>query len=242
MTDRIIVENEGPVMKILFNRPDEGNIFTNEMAARITEAMAGVSGAKVIVLEGRGPDFCLGRDLSTLNLNGPLPEALALRNQNDVIFNCYGSLRNSPVPVVSLVRGRARGFGCALAAIADITLAASDAVFQLPEMGHGIMPGMATSALVDRIPRKALIHLVCSSLPVSAERALAFGLITDIAEPEEFDARAEQLVAALTKPSLPALRAVKDYARSAYNMDMQAATDFARNLHATLNSSSELKK
>lgn len=242
MTNRIIVENAGPVMKILFNRPDEGNIFTNEMAAQITEAMAGVSNAKVVVLEGRGPDFCLGRDLSTLNLDGPLPEALALRGQNDVIFNCYGSLRNSPVPVVAIVRGRARGFGCAMAAIADITIASSDSIFQLPEMGHGIMPGMATSALVDRIPRKALIHLVCSALPVSAERALAFGLITDIAEPADLDERAKQLVASLTKPSLPALRAVKEYARSAYGMDAQAATDFARNLHATVNSSSELKK
>jgi enoyl-CoA hydratase len=242
MKDTITVERAGTTLKISLNRPDEGNIVSNEMVAMLSDTIRNAAAdTKAIVLTGNGPDFCLGRDLSKLNLRGPLPEALALRHQNEVIFDCYANLRNSPVPVISAVRGRARGFGCALAGVADITLATSDAVFSLPEMGHGIMPGMAMSALVDRIPRKHLLNLVLSGSAIPAERAYACGLVTDVVEPDHFDSRLDELVASVSKASIAALRAVKEYTRSAYNMDTQSASDFARNLHVTINSSSELR-
>ena len=74
------------------------------------------------------------------------PEALALRRTNDVVFQCYGAFRRSPVPIIAVVQGQALGFGCALAAAADVTIAADSATFQLPEVGHNIMPTMAMSA------------------------------------------------------------------------------------------------
>jgi enoyl-CoA hydratase len=242
MGDRVLVEQDGVVRKLTLNRPDEGNILTDQMVAELRDAVVGVpDDCKVILLKGSGSDFCLGRDLGSLNLGGPMPEALALRRQNDVIFDCYNSMRTAPVPVVAMVQGRARGFGCALAAAADITIAAEDAVFQLPEMGHGVMPGMAMSALVDRASRKAFLYLFLSAMPVTAERALAAGLVSDIAPAETLEGRTDELLGSMLRASRAAAQAVKQYARSAFGLDLQAATDLASNLHATMNSARELR-
>lgn len=243
MENRILVEQDGSVYRITLNRPDEGNVLTDPMIKELRDAVLNVPDTcKLIVLRGSGPDFCLGRDIKSHNLNGPLPEALAMRRQNEVIFDCYGCLRAAAVPVVAIVQGRARGFGCALAAAADITLAADDAIFQLPEVGHGVMPGMAMAALVDRVPRKAFLYLFLSAQAVNAERAISFGLASDVVPASELEARAESLVQAMLRPTKVATEAVRQYARSAIGLNLAAATDLARNLHATMNSSSELRK
>ena len=85
---------------------------------------------------------------------GAPPEAFELRRRNDVVFNCYGAFRRCEIPVIGVVRGRAFGFGCAIAAVCDITLAADTAKFQVPEMAHNIMPTMVMSDLMRERPAK----------------------------------------------------------------------------------------
>ena len=83
-------------------------------------------------------------------------------------------------PVIGVVRGGALGFGCAIAAVCDITLAADTAQFQVPEMLHNIMPTMVMSALVDRVPRKAMSYFVYSTAMISAARAREAGLVSEV--------------------------------------------------------------
>src|SRR5436305_15312179 len=119
---------------------------------------------------------------------GPPPEAFDLRRRNDVVFNCYGAFRRCEIPVIGVIRGRAFGFGCAIAAVCDITLAADTAKFQVPEMAHNIMPTMVMSALVDRVPRKALTYLVWSMAVIGCERAREAGIVSEILPEAELDA------------------------------------------------------
>jgi len=198
--------------------------------------------SQFVVLRGAGSDFCAGRAHNRGGAPEGPPEALALRRRNEVVFNCYGAFRRSPIPIVGVVQGRAVGFGCALAALCDITIASDAAKFQLPEMGHNIMPTMAMSALVDRVPRKALMYLVYSTAVIGAERALSFGLVSEVVPAAELDETVQALCAALVKAPRPATLAGKGYARGALSMDLQGAIDFARNLHATINSSSEMRR
>ncbi len=162
MSNEILTARDGEVTHITLNRPDDGNGVTNEMAVELTHILAEAGETShFVTLRGAGADFCTGRAGMGRRPEGR-PEALDLRHQNEVIFNCYGAFRGSPAPIVGVVQGRALGFGCALAALCDITIAAHSATFQLPEMGHNIMPTMAMSSLVDRVPRKALgAHVRC---------------------------------------------------------------------------------
>jgi hypothetical protein len=67
-------------------------------------------------------------------------------------------------------------------------------------------------------------------------KALTFGIASDVVASNNLDGAVSTLVEHLRKMPLPAVLALKEYARSAFGMSTQGATDFARNLHATVNS------
>lgn len=232
---------EGGVLEITINRPDDGNKVTDDGARELTSLLLGAGErAELVVLRGKGRDFCVGR--AAPPRTGGTPEALQARRMFDTVFNCYGAFRRSELPIVGVVQGLAAGFGCALAALCDVTIAADTATFQVPEMSHNIFPGMVCSSFVDRVSRKALTYMVYATAPVSAERALTFGIVSEVVPAASLDGAVAKLVAAMLKAPRPARLAVKEFATSAFDMNTQGAIDFAKNLHATINSSSELKR
>ena len=103
------------------------------------------------------------------------------------------------------------------------------------------MPTIAFSALVDRVPRKAASFMMYSAQEIDAQKALTFGIASDVVPGNDLDRAVSTLVEHLQKMPLPVVLALKEYARSAFGMSTQAATDFARNLHATVNSFSGMK-
>ena len=241
MSDAILTMADGPILRITLNRPDAGNGATDEMAAQLTHLLLDAGERyRLVVLRGAGDDFCTGRAAGRARVVAP--EALQRRRSTEVIFDCYGAFRKTPIPIICLVQGRALGFGCALAALADITIATEDARFQVPEMAHRIMPTMVMSSLIDRLPRKAISHLVYTSQIIGPERALAFGIVGDIVARDDAEAALERVCQAILDAPAPATEGVKEYLKTAMQMDVQGAVDFARNLHATINSSSEMKR
>lgn len=152
------------------------------------------------------------------------------------------AFRECNIPIVPVVQGRALGFGCALAALSDITLAADNATFQIPEMNRKILPTMVMWALSSRVPAKQMQYLVFTRVRISAERALALDIVNETVPAAFLDTRLAEVLAGLSVVPKAALLGVKEYARSAYDMPNRGALDFARNLHATVNSSvSELR-
>ena len=143
----ILTQQDGAILRITLNQPERGNAVSDEMVATLTGIIEGAEKtSSVVVLRGAGADFCVGRAVmgSTPKQD---PDALERRNFSDVVFNCYGAMRNAKIPIVAAVQGRALGFGCAIAAACDITLASDKAVFQVPEMAHNILPTMVMSPM-----------------------------------------------------------------------------------------------
>ncbi|HZO44658.1 MAG TPA: enoyl-CoA hydratase/isomerase family protein [Xanthobacteraceae bacterium] len=240
MSDDILIKQDGPILRITLNRPDHGNGATDPMALALTEALlkAGET-SRLVVLNANGKDFCVGR--ATMGQRpATLPEAILRRRQSEVIFNSYAAFRAATVPVIAVVRGLAAGYGCAIAGVADITIAAESATFQIPEMAHNIMPTMVMSALMDRVSRKDLFYLTYSTAIISAARAREAGIVSEFVPDGELDI----FVAALCKriidtPKLATDNA-KEYLRRAFTMDVPSAVDYARNIHAVINSSKEM--
>src|SRR5918994_326303 len=240
MAEPILEEKDADVTTFILNRPEAGNRQSDVTWARLTEMIgAAAKESRLILFKGAGDDFCLGRE--AMGQPGPVLEAYAMRERSETIFNLYGAFRGAKVPILGVVQGRAVGLGCALAALCDITVASEKARFQLPELGHNIMPTIAMSALIDRVPRKAVTYLVYSTEEIDADKALAFGLVSNVVPASDLEAAVSALVDRLKKAPLAALLAVKEYARSAFGMSNQGANDFARNLHATVNTFSGMR-
>jgi enoyl-CoA hydratase len=240
MPEAILEEKTGDITTIILNRPEVGNRQTDATWNQLTQMIhAAAKQSRLIVFKGAGNDFCLGRE--AMGQPAPALEAYSMRERSETIFDLYGAFRASRVPILGVVQGRAVGLGCALAALCDITLASEKARFQLPEMAHNIMPTIAMSALVDRVPRKAATFLVYSTQEIDAYKALMFGIVSNVVPAGELEDAVAGLVEGVKKTPLPALLAVKEYARSAFSMSTQAANDFARNLHATVNTFSGMR-
>src|SRR5258707_10195654 len=162
MADEILVKQDGPILRITLNAPDRGNAVTDDMVIRLTKTIAEAGkSSDIVVLRGAGKDFCVGR--AGMGARPAVePTAFARRNFSDVVFDAYGAMRNCPIPIIAVVQGGAHGFGCAIAAACDVTIASDKATFSVPEMAHQIMPTMVMSSFVDRVPRKAIAYLVYS--------------------------------------------------------------------------------
>jgi enoyl-CoA hydratase len=241
MADPILMKKDDDITTITLNRPEAGNRQTDSTWAQMTEMLnEAAKSSRVILFKGAGEDFCLGRE--AMGQPPPAPvEAYAVRDRSETIFNLYGAFRNSKAPIIGVVQGRAVGLGCALAALCDITIASEKARFQFPETAHRIMPTIAFSAVVDRMPRKAATYMIYSTQEIDAQKALTFGLVSDVALQSALEASVDRLVDHFKQMPLAAVFAVKEYARTAFSISTQAATDFARNLHATVNSFSGMR-
>lgn len=241
--DEIQGELRDGILWVTLNRPEHGNAATDAMAVELTRLLAEAhKSALAVMLQGAGEDFCVGRASMGAPPPAGRPDAYVRRRANDVVFGCYDALRNCPIPVVAVVRGRALGFGCAVVSACDMVLAADTAIFQIPEIEHGIMPTMVLSSVYDRMPQKALTYSVLSTAPFGAERALQWNLVSDIVPAAGLAAAAERFAAHLATVPRPALEGVKEYVRVAPTMPRAGAVDYARSLHAMVNSADEMRK
>ena len=241
MSDDILDQCDGNLLTITLNRPEHGNALSDANIAQLTALLQGAAArARVVLLKAAGDDFCVGR-IAPRGAAAPKLEALQVRRGRDVVFNCYAAFRESPVPIIAAVNGRALGFGCAIATCADITIAAENAILQMPEFGENIMPTIAMSALLGKVTAKQLMYIAYSTAELSAERAERLGLVSEIARGLTLESAAQRIIAQILKAPQPAVLAIKEFARVAPSMDIKGAVEYARSLHAVVNSSSEMR-
>ena len=233
-THEFLIDRHDGVMTIDLNRPDEGNALTMGMLDGLRELIGAADAdpdLRVVVIAGRGPDFCRGRDT-----RGHKREGMSVLQVHEQvmgrILGFYAAIRNCAIPVVCRVHGPARAFGCALAGAADFTFASSTATFKLDEIEHGSPSTLAMSALVSRVPPKALAWLVCSATALDAADACSIGLVSAVFGADEFAARADQAIATLAARPRVALTTVKKFLSRAPGLDPGMAADFAGALHA----------
>lgn len=237
MPTPIICETRDGVTTVTLNRPEIGNRVSNDMAAALAGMIESGRDARAIVLRGAGNDFCLGRDLPHPDPAKP-PSAIDVRNNDtEPMLKLFAKFECTSVPIVAVVQGKVQGGACAIVGLCDVVIASEDATFVLPEMQRGIPPCLAMSALARRMPRKALTHLVYSCEPIDAQTALSTGIVSRVVPRATLDAEAAAFLRKLTGYRDAAVRTVKEYMRSAPELDTQAAADLASNIMATVLSS-----
>ena len=241
MTNHVIANRVGAAWRIELNRPENGNLVTPEMISALAEAVKSLpADAKVLVLSGKGADFCKGRDPATApeaGSGGKLPSALQIREKvGNPVVGLYVALKEAPVPTIAVVQGAAHGFGSALTGCCDIALAGEGARFRLPEMTKGLPPTLALAAL-DRVTAKGVGYLVYSTAEVDARSALAMGLVSLVVPEGELQAQAEKLIETISGQPLDAVKAVKEFLKFAPLMEPRGRADFAASVIAGVLSS-----
>ncbi len=236
--NRIVLATDDEIARVSIDRPEDGNLMSAAMIAELTRLLneAGRNPSlKAIVLTGAGGDFCLGREPGA---GGDSKTALEMRaTLTSPILGLYAAVRGAEIPIVASVQGRATGFGCATAAVCDITVAADDAVFSLPEMTHDLPPTLAMCAHIDRTMPKAIAWLVYSTGTVDAETARTLGFVSNVVPADTLRDETESLLATLTARRRDALITCKQFLSNARLMETDKAADYAGNLLSVILSS-----
>ena len=237
MTAPVLFETKADCLDVILNRPEEGNLITNEMGQEIARVLREIGPEiKLVRLRGKGAHFCKGRQAPKIDRATMTP--LQVRHPvAEVPLGLYAAVKEARAPTLAIVQGEALGVGCALADVCDLTMAAEDAIFQVPELNHNIAPTLVMWALLNRAPYKSVAHLVYTRERISAERAQALGLVTQLVAPAALDAEAEKLTQAiLSRPAAP-LQGIKEFLKFASRMDPASASAFSSVLNAAVTSS-----
>ena len=239
MSNDLNIQQDGRLLRITFGRADCG--VSDSMAAQLSETLRTAhETSDAVLLRSAGADFCTGRVRDAAS--PPATEAYSRRPEYDPVFNSYKALRSAQVPVVAAVEGRAMGYGTAVVSLCDVSFASDTATFNIPELNHNVMPTMVMSAVYDRMNRNAVLWMAYSAEFIDAQRALAYGLVSQVVPGARLDNEVEKFCRTLLGRPRPAILGLKEYLRVAPRMDEQGAIDYARTLHSMVNTAAAMKK
>ncbi len=208
----LLVENDSNgIATLTINRPDKLNALNtdvlNELESAI-ESLESDSDVSVVIITGSGEKaFVAGADIKELNsLNKSEGEKLALRGQS-----IFSKIENCSKPVIAIVNGYALGGGAELAMACHIRIATENAVFGLPEVSLGLIPGYGgTQRLPQLIGKSKAMELILTGGQLKAEDAKLFGLVNEVCSAEDAISHAKKLASKMMKNGPVALsKAIK---------------------------------
>ncbi|MEI7530775.1 MAG: enoyl-CoA hydratase/isomerase family protein [Betaproteobacteria bacterium] len=241
MIDQIRIQQDGRILRVTFDRPEDNGV-SDKMAAKLIEALETAhETSDLVIIRSAGPDFCTGR-VRGPDIGPASPEAYARRPEYDSIFNSYKAVKNAQIPVMTILKGRVMGFGAALTAVSDVSFSSDTATYNIPEIAHNVMPTMVMSAIYDRMNRNAIMWMAYTADFIDAHQALNYGLISRVIPDAQLESEVTRFCDLLLSRPRPAILGLKEYMRVAPRMDDQGALDYARSIHSMVNTSAEMKK
>lgn len=227
-TDEIQLELNDLVLEITLNRPAKLNSVTGEMAAALIEAVSWANESqevRCIILTGTGDRaFCAGSDIRGLN---KYESAWDFRNRPDYC----DAIRGSRKPVIAAVNGFALGGGLETALSCDILLASTEATFAAPEVKLGwIGGGGMTTFLTRAVGASNAALMIMTGDSIDAERALAWGLISEVTEPDALLPLAREYAKTIASRAPIAVETAKANLHASANMPREEAIAYERDL------------
>jgi enoyl-CoA hydratase len=183
---KILYEQRGAIAEVKLNRPEKLNAIDGEMLDGLENALATAAdddSVRVLLLYGEGRAFSAGFDLSSWEPPDGETREESLRRELRRDFDLIMSVWDFPKPIIAAVHGFCLGSSLEITAVADITIAAEECRFGVPEVRFG--SGIVCLILPWIIGLKnARELLLTGSDRVSAARAQAIGLVNHVVAAE----------------------------------------------------------
>jgi enoyl-CoA hydratase len=207
LTEKLLVDwGANDVLTLTLNRPERRNAVDPELLAAIAGTLAEEGDrACAVVLRGAGDKaFSAGYDLERLTGMEADLEADA------IIGRAVDALRACPAPVIALVRGHCHGAGVELAMNCDLRVATPDLQLSVPAVGLGVVYRYQFVArLVAICGQNRTSDMLLGMRDLDAATALAWGLLTEVVDAAEIDARVQAMAERLAAAPRPAVRGTK---------------------------------
>lgn len=195
----LTVSCDGPVAHIVIDNPRRKNAVPYAGWVALTETLQrlGSDGAtRVIILSGKGEDFCAGADISEFEtVRRDAATARAYEASNSAAF---AAIRNCAVPVIAAIDGICFGGGFGIAAACDLRVATPQARFAVPAARLGLAyPADAMIDIVSAAGAQMARYLTMTAHTIDAETALRAGFVVELVERERLAAHVGELAATI---------------------------------------------
>ncbi len=189
---KLDINKETKVAWLTLNRPNRANAFNADFMTEIDKALSELekdTSVQCIVITGAGANFCGGADVSAF-ATGQVNDAF---NFSEAPHEVFTRIETYPKPVIAAINGAAIGGGLELALACDIRIMNTKAQLRLPEITLGLLPGAGATQRLGRLIGWARAkEMILLADPVMAEKALDWGIVNFIAEPDKFNALVEE--------------------------------------------------
>jgi enoyl-CoA hydratase/carnithine racemase len=214
--EQITVEQKDRVAVMTLNRPEKLNAWTPRMMAELSDALrkaADDPSVGAIVVTGAGRAFCAGADIDAVfktNADARESGQEATETGGAPAENWVTFLRNLTKPTIAAVNGTAVGIGVTQVLPMDFRIAAQEARFGMFFVRMGLVPELASSALLPQMVGQArAIEWCLTGRMIPAQEALHAGLVSEVVPAEKLLERALELGAQLAGQSAFAMTKIR---------------------------------
>lgn len=219
--ENILFDVTERIATITFNRPKALNALNGHLLDELAAALDAIEGdeaIRVVVLTGAGEKaFVAGADINELATFDTLQGKLFSRKGQLII----GRLQELAVPVIAAVNGFALGGGSEMALACDFIYASENAMFGLPEITLGIIPGFGGT---QRLPRLVGVNrakeMIFTGKMMPAAEAAAIGLVNRVFPAAALMEETMKTARSIANKGKVSLRAAKQAINNGLNVDL----------------------
>jgi len=210
--ETVKIQQDGPVARVSFCRPEIHNAFNDSLIYEMTDLFSSLKKDKnlrVIVLTGEGKSFCAGADLNWMrrvkdySFEKNLEESMALAELFWLIYSM-------PLPVIGRINGAAIGGGTGFVAVCDIAVAAESAKFSFSEVKIGVVPACIGPYVIRKIGEGKAREFFISGERLTAAEAYRIGLVNRYYPDDKLDEEIEALIKTILSSGPNAIKMAKE--------------------------------
>ncbi|MBF0203403.1 MAG: enoyl-CoA hydratase/isomerase family protein [Desulfamplus sp.] len=225
--ENLIFEIENRIATLKFNRPKALNALNQALLEEFGTVLDEVEKnqeIRVLILTGAGEKaFVAGADISELaKMNPLLAKRFATKGQK-----LFSRLESLPIPVIAAVNGFALGGGTEVALACDFIYASEKAVFGLPEITLGLIPGFGgTQRLARLVGTNMAKELVFTGRTFSAKDAQSYGIVNKVCTPDSLMEEVMKTAMAIAAKGAVSVRAAKEAIGCGKDVDLETGCRF----------------
>jgi len=206
----LIYKQENGVGIIVLNRPKALNALCDDLTGELGQLLSVLekeTELRALILTGNSKAFAAGADITEMMNKGTMESYYSIIKVHQV----FDRLEEFPVPTIAAINGPCMGGGCELALCCDLRIAGEGALFALPEVSLGVIPGCGGTQRLAQVvgPSRAKEMIYLNDI-VKAEKALEIGLVSRVVEDDKVMNEATAIAKKLIQKPAVALRFAKE--------------------------------
>lgn len=227
----IYEKDDRGIASVTLNRPEALNAFSVRMRDDLYEVLSAIKiddEIRAVLFRGSGEKaFCAGADLKEFLTAPSAVQARRIRAVRD-LWRLFISM---PQPLVAALHGYVLGSGVEIALFCDLRIASEDAIFGMPEVGLGILPGAGGTQTLPRIlGLSGSLDMLLNGRRLGGKEACDRGLVHQVVPKDELVKAAGEIALKIASYDPSVVRNIKQAVRKGMDMTLDQGLDLERRL------------